>query len=152
MKGLNADTSPYSLPPEYWNKGINFRVKDGSLQTVPKSELYSDQPLRVQGINIINPISISQYLPDGATYLNTIVVGLNPVGNLTIYQSSNKSAQSSTPFVVPYSFPEAITATYNQQYGIDNFIFNELSIVNTKTTIPCITTHTTQQPSRTHTK
>ena len=136
LKGLNADTSPYSLPPELWNTGLNLRVKDNSIQAVPKAQTNTDQPVAALGLNALNPIKISQYVPDGATYLNTIVVGLTATNQLGIYQSSNKSAQSATPFVVPYSFPSGITATYNQQYGIDNFIFNELSIVNTKVSIP----------------
>ena len=136
LKGLNADISPYSLPPENWNRGLNLRVKDGSIQAVPSAQLYTDQPVKAIGLNALNPIKISQYVPDGAAYLNTIVVGLGATNQIGIYQSSNKSAQSATPFVAQYSLPTGVSATYNPQYSVDNFIFNELSIVNTKTSLP----------------
>ena len=136
LKGLNADISPYSLPPENWNRGLNLRVKDGSIQSVPSAQPYTDQPVKAIGLNALNPIKISQYVPDGAAYLNTVVVGLGATNQIGIYQSSNKSAQSATPFIVPYSLPTGVSATYNTQYSVDNFIFNELSIVNTKTSLP----------------
>lgn len=134
LKGLNADTSPFSLSPEYWNKGLNLRPKDSSVQAVPKSTALTIQPLVTT--NSINPISICQYIPDGATYLNNIVLGLKSDNTLAIRFTSNASATTPSPQVAELTFPAGITATYNTQYGIDNFNFNGLSIINTKTSIP----------------
>lgn len=129
-KGLNADTSPFTLPPENWNEGLNLRIKDGSVQTVPKLEALNLQPVT------LNPLSICYYPPDGATYLNNIVVGLNTQGKLESCFTTNASASNANPTVANIPFPVGISSTYNPRYGIDSFIFNGLHILNCKNTLP----------------
>ena len=126
-KGFNADIPPYALPPDYFNDGQNMRFKDGSMQACVALQPFTGYSLQTSGISI-QPIRNAQYTPFGTTYLNSVVVGLNPSNNLT-----TRYVEYGTTVEVPLATGPQ---TYSNQYGIDNFIFNGISIVNTKTAQP----------------
>ena len=159
LKGLNEDLPPYTLPTDYFNSGVNMRVKDGSLQGVSMGILLKDPnapvPPPLPGYDYpllpiwddtptapptnatleVNPVSFTPYIPDGFDYINTIIVGVDQTGAGRVRFSTNHNSLS-IPGVVEIGVPSDLAFTYDHEYHVDNFVFNSIGIVNPKTQVP----------------
>ena len=149
LKGLNTDVPPYSLPPDYFNAGLNMRPKDGSLQAVPQAvELRNaagvdifpivdgDTPLEVSGIRF------TKYIPNGSSAANIIITGVDMSGQGRVRFSSNVG-DTGVPEVVDVGRPRFsngtyLNWTYDFEYSTDVFIANGICVVNPKTIQPLI--------------
>jgi len=139
--GLNTDEPKEALGMEFWDTGLDMRSYEGALRGVPDFDtsvatvrLYqnmTDGPDHPTNEESIRPLEITQWTPAGEDFVDILTVGLDNTDGGKIYRTGG----GTDPAVVfdcslPYTF------TYDQQYGPQAFIFNEVAVVNPTTAAP----------------
>lgn len=141
-KGLNRDIPAFNLPPEIFDSGINMRFKDGSIQVVPQTQLLNIGSIPNLPLGItppeqtINPLIAIQYAPDGSSFINPIMVGLDVnnklISGISAYNPGNLTSQYQQ---VP--IPTELQQTgFSNTYSVDSFVFNGLHIIAPKNQLP----------------
>lgn len=141
MAGLNTDQPKESLDLQFWDTGINMRSFEGALIGVPSFDTSPDTVRLFQNTTdgpdyptdevSIRPIEIAQWTAAGSDQVDMIVVGLDNSDAGTVYLvGGGYDPAGVTEFTFPYSI------TYDQKFGMQAFVFNEVAIVNVTTAAP----------------
>ena len=141
LGGLITDQPRESLDLMYFDDGLDLRPDDGSLTGVfdfntadSRLRLFqndADGPDYPGDVTSIRPIELAQWTKAGTEFLDVLTVGLDNLGNGQIYVTGNNK----DPAVVTSCSP-VFSFTYDQNYGFNAFIFNEVAIVNPVTEPP----------------
>jgi len=141
MAGLNTDQPRESLDLQFWDTGLNMRSYEGALVGVPDFDtdvdtlrLYqntTDGPDYPTNEVSIRPIEIAQWTAAGTDQVDLLTIGLdNSDGGVVYLVGGGHDPASIVDFVLPY------TITYDQQFGMQAFAFNEVGILNVTTAGP----------------
>lgn len=141
LGGLNTDQPKESLPMMHWDAGLDMRSFEGALRGVPAFDtnvatvrLYqntTDGPSYPTNEVSIRPIQITQWTSAGESQVDILTMGLDNVDSGEIYITG----RGFNPAGVT-KMNKAYTFTYDQNFGFDAFIFNELAVVNPVTEPP----------------
>ncbi len=141
LGGLSTDLPKESLGMEYFDVGLNMRPYEGSLRGVPLwdedvstirlFQNMTDGPEYPVDLVSIRPIEITQWTAAGVDQIDVLTLGLDNTDGGVIYITGG----GEDPSVVSelnsfYSFE------YDQKFGWQAFIFNEVAIINTTTAPP----------------
>jgi len=141
MGGLNTDQPKESLDLAFWDTGLDMRTFEGALRGVPDFNtdvdtvrLYqnmTDGPDYPANYETIRPIEIIQWTAAGTNQVDILTIGLDEFDacQVKIVGGGEDPAVVTEPSTV-YSF------TYNQQYGLQAFTFNEIAVINPTTEGP----------------
>jgi len=139
--GLNTDQPRESLDLSFWDTGLDMRSFEGALTGVPDFTTVVDTVRLFQNttdggsyptnIVSIRPIEIVQWTAAGTDEVNILTIGLDntDTGEVQITGGGLDPAVVTEP-TTTYTF------TYDQRYGMQAFIFNEIAVLNTTTTGP----------------
>lgn len=141
MGGLNTDQPKESLDLLFWDTGLNMRSYEGALRGVPDFDTSVDTVRLYQNTTdgpdyptnevSIRPIVITQWTAAGTDQVDLVTIGLDASDNGTIYLTG----QGGDPAIVSeFTFPYSIT--YDQRFGMQAFVFNEVCVANVTTAAP----------------
>jgi len=141
LGGLITDQPRESMDLTYFDDGLNMRANNGALTgvfdfdeddlRVRLFQLNTDGAEYTSDIATIKPIEISQWTKAGTEYLDILTVGLDVSNAGSVYVTGgNEDPAVITACNLVYPF------TYDQDYGLNSFIFNEVAILNTVTAPP----------------
>jgi hypothetical protein len=130
-----------SLDTKFFDEGINLRGKSGALRGVPSwnktntkirtFQNNSDGSLYTSDIASIKPVSVTQWSRSGTEYLDVVTVGIDGSSICHVHLLGG-NLDPATQIEMTIAHP----ITYDTSWGIDNFIFNEMSIINGKNAPP----------------
>lgn len=141
LGGLNTDQPKESLDLVYWDTGLDMRSYEGALRGVPDFDtnvptvrLYqntTDGPDYPTNEVSIRPIEIAQWTSAGTDQVDMLTIGLDNVDSGVIYLTG----QGFDPAGVS-ELNKVTTFTYDPNFGIQAFVFNEIAVLNATTAWP----------------
>lgn len=141
LGGLNTDMPNESLQMMFWDDGLDMRSFEGALRGVPDFDtdvatvrLYqntTDGPDYPTNEVSIRPIEITQWTSAGETQVDMLTIGLDNADSGAIYLTGRGFDPAGVE-----ELNKAYSFTYDQEFGFQSFIFNEVAILNPTTEPP----------------
>ena len=130
-QGLNGDTPSFAVEHTFFTDGNNMRSFDGSLQGVPLFAddtvfTWSNADATADGI-----YSATQVTPTGSDFYN--ILSVMDDGGTTYVQVINENDPAA---VATVDLPAGEPVVFNEEYGLDLFVFNEVTVLNAGTHRP----------------
>ena len=130
-QGLNGDTPSFAVEHTFFTDGNNMRSFDGSLQGVPSFTddtvfTWSNADATADGI-----YSATQVTPTGSDFYN--ILSVIDDGGTTYVQVINENDPAA---VATVDLPAGEPVVFNEEYGLDLFVFNEVTVLNAGTHRP----------------
>lgn len=139
--GLTTDQPKESLDLAFWDEGLDLRSLDGSLRGVPDFDTAvdtirlfqntTDGPEYTTNVVSMRPLVIAQWTQAGSDQVDILTLGLDNIDGGLVYITGGGEDPAVVDVVATV---EAFT--YNQKFGMQAFVFNEIGVINTTTAPP----------------